>query len=80
MVGNAAELRWEEKYVKDEWGRVQVQEVIVPKERDADGAVLRPAYTLPDPVLNSVRDPSRSRVPRRLRSEWASVGLSAGCW
>jgi hypothetical protein len=75
LVGNSEELRWSFKYVTDEWGRVQYQEVTVPAVFDQRGKVLTPEHTEIQPILNPVWDAEHPYKPRRLRPEWAVVGL-----
>lgn len=42
VLANSGELRWQHKFVTDEWGRVQYQEVVVPAVLDGKGTVLPP--------------------------------------
>ncbi len=74
-VGDAGELRWKDKYLADEWGRIRYHEVEVPELRREDGMLLMPARVETQPMLNPAWDPERKYVPRAQRPEWVCVGL-----
>ncbi|MGM0879377.1 MAG: peptidase G2 autoproteolytic cleavage domain-containing protein, partial [Bacillota bacterium] len=42
VIGNSGEMRWKDKFVTDEWGRIQSHEVIVPAVTDKEGNVIIP--------------------------------------
>ncbi|MDQ0242999.1 autotransporter adhesin [Bacillus fengqiuensis] len=75
ILGDSGELRWKDKYVTDEWGRVQYHDVVIPAEKDQDGNVIVPEHTEKQPILNPGWDDRREYIPRSERPEWVAVGL-----
>lgn len=75
VLGDSAELRWQGKYLTDDWGRVQYCEVEVPEELDNKGEVIVPVHTEKQPVYNSEWDNTLEYVPRQKRPEWSAVGM-----
>ncbi|OLO35931.1 hypothetical protein BTR23_16025 [Alkalihalophilus pseudofirmus] len=75
VLGNSGELRWKNKYITDEWGRVQYYEVVIPEERDNDGNVVIPEHIETHPILNPDWNPNKEYIPRIYRVEWVAVGL-----
>ena len=78
IVGNSMELRWSQKYVTDEWGGIQYQQVTVPALYDRTGNLIEPAHVENQPVLNPNWNPKQPYLPRRLRPEWVVVGFRTG--
>ncbi|WP_277930341.1 peptidase G2 autoproteolytic cleavage domain-containing protein, partial [Bacillus cereus group sp. BfR-BA-01403] len=75
MIADASDLRWHNLFVKDEWGRTQYHEVVVPEKKDDDGKVIHPAFTKTEPILNPEWDPLQEYISRLQRPEWVPVGL-----
>ncbi|WP_081811040.1 peptidase G2 autoproteolytic cleavage domain-containing protein [Bacillus sp. UNC437CL72CviS29] len=75
VLGNSGELRWKNKYVMDEWGRVQYQDVVISAEMDEQGNVISPKHTESQPILNPEWNPAEEYIPRLKRPEWVAVGL-----
>ncbi|MDQ0242998.1 autotransporter adhesin [Bacillus fengqiuensis] len=75
ILGDSGELRWKDKYVTDEWGRVQYRDVVIPAEKDQDGNVIVPERTEKQPILNPDWDDTKEYIPRSERPEWVAVGL-----
>jgi hypothetical protein len=75
VLGNCTELRWQGKYIADEWGRKEYHEVLVPAVRDKEGNVIIPEKAEIQPVLNPNWNPREKYIPRLNRPEWVSVGL-----
>ncbi|MBU5443308.1 hypothetical protein KQI79_14860 [Paenibacillus sp. MSJ-34] len=75
VVGDAAELSWKHKFMRDEWGRTIMREVIYPAEQDEYGVVIKPERKVREAVVNPAFDPSREYIPRSQRPEWVAVGL-----
>lgn len=75
VLGNSGELRWKNKYVTDEWGRVQYEDVVISAEMNEKGTVLIPEHTESQPVLNPEWNPAEAYIPRLKRPEWVAVGL-----
>ncbi|MGM0879291.1 MAG: peptidase G2 autoproteolytic cleavage domain-containing protein, partial [Bacillota bacterium] len=75
VLADSRELRWKDKYVTDEWGRVQYHDIVIPAEKDKDGNVIMPERTEKQPILNPDWDHTREYIPRLERPEWVAVGL-----
>lgn len=75
LLGNSAGLRWQGKYLTDEWGRKKYHEVTVPAEKDSEGNVLIPERIEIRPMLNPEWNPDEEYIPRVRRPEWVAVGL-----
>ncbi|PGV27585.1 hypothetical protein COD79_26630 [Bacillus cereus] len=75
MIADASDLRWHNLFVRDEWGRTQYHEVVVPEIKDEKGKVIQPAFTKTEPVLNPEWDSSQEYISRLQRPEWIPVGL-----
>lgn len=75
MIADASDLRWHNLFVKDEWGKVQYHEVVVPEVKDGDGKVIQPSFIKTEPILNPEWDSSKEYIPRLQRAEWVPVGL-----
>ncbi|MGH0792180.1 peptidase G2 autoproteolytic cleavage domain-containing protein, partial [Bacillus cereus] len=63
ILGNSAEMRWKEKYLVDEWGRIQFENI------NDSGAIEKRA------ILNPKWSPEKKYISRIERSEWVAVGL-----
>ncbi|PEZ11839.1 exosporium leader peptide, partial [Bacillus thuringiensis] len=75
VLGDSAEMSWQNKYVVDEWGQRQYEEVTIPAEKDAEGNVRIPERVERQPKINPQWDSSKMYQPRINRPEWVAVGL-----
>jgi hypothetical protein len=75
VLGNNGDVRWKNKYLTDEWGRMLYEEVLVPALHSEDGNVLIPEHIEKKPIINPRWDKKQSYIPRQLRPEWVAVGL-----
>ncbi|MFC6604121.1 peptidase G2 autoproteolytic cleavage domain-containing protein, partial [Ectobacillus funiculus] len=75
VLGDSAELRWEKKFLTDEWGRVRYHDVVIPAVKDAEGNIVVPEQTESQPMINPEWDPDKEYIPRSKRPEWVAVGL-----
>lgn len=75
IIGNGENLRWKDQYMKDEWGRVIKEEVVIPAKYDASGMLIQREEVRMQPLLNPDWDPSQAYVPRIKRTEWSAVGM-----
>ncbi|UTE72778.1 hypothetical protein M1I95_21470 [Rossellomorea marisflavi] len=75
IIGNGENLRWKDQFMKDEWGRVLKEEVVIPAKYDASGMLIQREEVRMQPVLNPDWDPSQAYVPRIQRTEWSAVGM-----
>jgi hypothetical protein len=75
IIGDSAELSWQGKYLTDQWGRIQVQEVLVPAKKDKEDRVIIPEHNEVQRMLNPNWDNQKEYIPRLQRPEWVPVGL-----
>jgi hypothetical protein len=75
VLGNSGEMRWKDKFVTDEWGRIQQHEVTIPAQIDEEGKVITPEYKEIQWKVNPDWDPTRGYVSRLKRPEWVPIGL-----
>lgn len=75
VLGNNGDVRWKNKYLTDEWGRMLYEEVLVPALHGEDGNILIPEHIEKKPIINPKWDKKQSYIPRQLRQEWVAVGL-----
>ena len=64
ILGNASELRWNNRYLKDEFGAT-IYEEFINEDNELDTR----------PVENPNYDPAMKYIPRSQRPEWAPVGF-----
>ncbi|MDO4465449.1 MAG: peptidase G2 autoproteolytic cleavage domain-containing protein [Bacillota bacterium] len=72
VLGNAASEEWDERFVKDIYGKILTEKVNV-EYAQADGSVK--IVEEERRIENPDYDPEREYIPRELRSEWGIVGL-----
>ncbi len=75
ILGNNGDVRWKNKYLTDEWGRMLYEEVLVPAMHGEDGNVCIPEHIEKKPIINPEWDKRRQYMPRVLRPEWVAVGI-----
>jgi hypothetical protein len=75
VLGGAAELEWQDKWMKDEWGRWIFREVTVPAITSEEGVVIVPERKEMQKLVNPEYDCTKSYIPRSKRPEWVAVGL-----
>lgn len=75
VLGNNGDVRWKNKYLTDEWGRMLYEEVLVPAMHGEDGNILIPEHIEKKPIVNPEWDKRKQYIPRPLRPEWVAVGL-----
>ncbi|NOU87461.1 hypothetical protein GC102_16950 [Paenibacillus sp. LMG 31460] len=68
-------MRWNQKYLTDEWGRTLYQEVTVPALIDAQGEIVIPERNERQPMLNPEWNSTQVYIPRAERKEWVAVGM-----
>ena len=77
VLGDNPEWNWAKRWVTDDFGRIQYENVTVHYEaEDRDGETI-PAYdeTIKTPVVNPNYDPDQSYTRRTDRKEWDAVGM-----
>lgn len=62
MIADASDLRWHNLFVKDEWGRIQYHEIVIPEIKDDNGRVIHPSFTKSEPILNPEWDSSQEYI------------------
>ena len=75
IIGDSGEMHWKNKFVTDDFGRIQYHDVLVPAELDEDGTIISEEHIERQPVLNPEWDNTAEYIPRRDRKEWAAVGV-----
>jgi hypothetical protein len=75
IIGDGGEMRWNGKYLTDDFGRILYHDVIIPAETDENGAVIKEETVENQPVLNPDWDATQEYIPRSQRPEWAAVGV-----
>jgi hypothetical protein len=75
ILGNSYNDDWFDKYLKDDFGRIQYENIDVAEVKDDKGYVIVPAHTEKRPVLNPDYDNTQEYVGRENRKEWSAVGM-----
>lgn len=78
VIGNSAALGWHDKYITDDFGRVQYEDIeVFVEEVDLNtGAKKQISLGMQrHPIINPEYNPEEEYIPREERPEWACVGL-----
>lgn len=75
VIGDSHQDDWNDKYMTDEWGRIQYHYVDVPEEKDSEGRVIQKARQDYVPILNPNWNHNEEYIPREQRKEWSPVGI-----
>lgn len=75
VVGDAWGNEWVDRYLKDPFGRIIYETVLVPEQIDKNGNIIMKEHEERRPKINPEYDNGREYQPRGERSEWACVGL-----
>lgn len=75
VLGNAGEFRWKNKFLTDEWGRIQYKDVLIPATTDEKGNIIVPEHKESQPVLNPRWNKDELYIPRAEREEWVAVAI-----
>jgi len=75
IVGDSAELHWKDKFVTDDFGRVQYHDVVVPAEYDENENLICEEHIERQPIINPDWDNLKEYISRNDRAEWAPVGV-----
>jgi hypothetical protein len=75
VLGSGSDVRWKNKYITDEWGKIRYDEVITPEVTDSEGNMIIPQRIEHLPRINPEWDKEQNYIPRALRPEWVSVIL-----
>lgn len=78
VLGDSAAMNWKDKYVTDEFGRIQyelVEEFREVKDRETGEMTKESIGFFNHPVINPNFNPDEEYIPREQRPEWGKVGL-----
>jgi len=69
VIGDSKQDDWSNKYLLDDFGRVQYRDI------DVTATVGTPAHTELQPIYNPLWDSTKIYTPREDRPEWSPVGM-----
>ncbi|KPU43400.1 hypothetical protein OXPF_28410 [Oxobacter pfennigii] len=75
IIANAGELRWKNKYLTDEWGRILYETATIANVTDEAGNIILPEHRERRPILNPKWEKNREYTSRLQRPEWTPVTL-----
>ena len=77
VLGDNPEWNWAKRWVTDDFGRIQYEDVVVHHEAEERNGETIPAWdeTIKAPVVNPDYDPDQSYTKRADRPEWSAVGM-----
>lgn len=75
IVGDSYQDDWADKYLTDEWGRIQYEWIDVAEELNEDGDIIQKARKDYVPILNPNWNNEEEYIPREKRPEWSPVGI-----
>lgn len=75
FIGDSGELHWHDKFLTDDFGRIQYHDITVPAEVDEDGNVVVEEHMERQPIINPEWDSATEYIPRKDRKEWSPVGV-----
>ena len=75
IIGDSQSEEWHGKYVRDEFGQIVTEDVLVPAITDENGIVIQEEHTEEIAVISEEFDETKTYIPRLERSEWDAVGL-----
>ena len=75
IIGDSQSEEWHGKYVRDEFGQIVTEDVLVPAITDENGIVIQEEHTEEIAIISEDFDETKTYIPRLERSEWDAVGL-----
>ena len=77
VLGDNPEWNWAKRWVTDDFGRIQYEDVVVHHEAEERNGETIPAWdeTIKAPVVNPNYDPDQEYTKRADRPEWSAVGM-----
>ena len=75
IIGDSQSEEWHGKYVRDEFGQIVTEDVLVPTITDENGIVIQEEHTEEIAIISEDFDDTKTYIPRLERSEWDAVGL-----
>ena len=77
VLGDNPEWNWAKRWVTDDFGRIQYEDVVAHHEAEERNGETIPAWdeTIKAPVVNPNYDPDQEYTKRADRPEWSAVGM-----
>lgn len=77
VLGDNPEWNWAKRWVTDDFGRIQYEDVVIHHEAEERNGETIPAWdeTIKAPVVNPNYNPDQSYTRRADRKEWDAVGM-----
>lgn len=77
VLGDNPEWNWAKRWVTDDFGRIQYEDVVIHHEAEERNGETIPAWdeTIKAPVVNPDYDPNQEYTKRADRPEWSAVGM-----
>lgn len=77
VLGDNPEWNWAKRWVTDDFGRIQYEDVVIHHEAEERNGETIPAWdeTIKAPVVNPDYDPDQEYTKRADRPEWSAVGM-----
>lgn len=78
VIGNAQEDEWGKKYVYDEWGRLNFEDITIAakyEEIDGEEVLVEEERRIRTMMINPEYNEKKVYIPRSKRPEWDTVGL-----
>lgn len=77
VLGDNPEWNWAKRWITDDFGRIQYEDVVVHHEAEERNGETIPAWdeTIKAPVVNPDYDPNQEYTKRADRPEWSAVGM-----
>lgn len=77
VLGDNPEWNWAKRWVTDDFGRIQYEDVVIHHEAEERNGETIPAWdeTIKAPVVNPNYDPDQEYTKRADRPEWSAVGM-----
>ena len=77
VLGDNPEWNWAKRWITDDFGRIQYEDVVVHHEAEERNGETIPAWdeTIKAPVVNPDYNPDKEYTKRADRPEWSTVGM-----
>lgn len=77
VLGDNPEWNWAKRWVTDDFGRIQYEDMVIHHEAEERNGETIPAWdeTIKAPVVNPNYDPNQEYTKRADRPEWSAVGM-----
>ena len=75
FIGNIASENWQGRYLRDVYGEIIMQDVVIPATTDETTGEVTPEHTVKQFAINPDYDPTQEYVSREFRKEWSPVGM-----